>query len=78
MGIIESKFTRNTNNNKNKMGTKLINSIKDGVRIFPSMIIMIPFIPLIALMMWILGKGFEYNSKIPEDLQDQLPKDKGT
>ena len=58
------------------MGTKLINSIKDGIRIFP-LIIMISFIPLIALMMWILGKGFEYNSKIPEDLQDQLPKDKG-
>lgn len=34
-------------------------------------LILIPFIPVLVIIMWILGKGLEVNSKIPEDLDEQ-------
>lgn len=34
-------------------------------------LILIPFIPVLFIIMWILGKGLEVNSKIPEDLDEQ-------
>ena len=34
-------------------------------------LILIPFIPFLYVLMRILGKSFEANSNIPEDLEEQ-------
>lgn len=34
-------------------------------------VVLIPFIPVLFILMWIFGKSFEAGSKVPEDLKDQ-------
>ena len=33
--------------------------------------LLIPFIPVLFILMWIFGKSFEIASKVPEDLKEQ-------
>lgn len=34
-------------------------------------VVLIPFIPVLFILMWVFGKSFEAGSKVPEDLKDQ-------
>lgn len=60
--------TRRYSNNVNKV----IKNITTGIYYIPALL----FIPIMGIVVFVLEKLFRNVSKIPEDLDEQLPKNK--
>ena len=43
----------------------------DVIKTIGRYLLLIPFIPIVLIMMFVFSKVFEVNSKIPEDLENQ-------
>lgn len=41
------------------------------IKLCISILILVPFVPIIVIMLYVFGKSLEFHSKMPEDLDEQ-------